>query len=1021
MRGPFTVGTHNLLSMKPSLSLLPLTAALLLVNGFAVSSLASSPPPIPINQLGAVAGKQYQGDGLSVRAAATGAELRCAFQRLEGEVTSAGLWLRSTADGAAGERFRVLATGVGRTDDFGLRRQSAAPPPLWPGDLGMEAVASFESGVAPATAGFPPQSKPLQFHGTISVREEHVQFHRPGVTEEYSVSVDGVRQDFLIAQPPVGTGELRLELDVTGAAVAPLGNGVRLTLPGSGRQLAYHRLHVTDATGRELPARMEVAAERPAATKLAVLVNDANAVYPVRIDPTFSDADWVSLGGFPGTGGLNGRTTSAQVYAAASDEAGNLYIGGGFRLVHNVHANFIAKWDGTNWSALGAGLNSNVYALAVSGTNLYVGGVFTEAGGVSANRVAKWNGTVWSAIGDGVSDTVRALAVSGNSLYVGGQFTNAGGVAANHVAHWDGANWSPLGEGVKGEAEAASVLALAISGSDLYVGGEFNSAGGATANYIARWNGNTWSPLGVGVSAAVRSLLVAQGDLFVGGNFWEAGGIPANRIAKWDGSAWSPMGAGRQYGVTAIAMLGGLLHVGESGASGIAKWDGSTWTTLGRGVYYGGDMARTLAVSGTNLYVGGWFEFAGLFSAQNIVRWDGQDWSTIGDGMDTDVRAVAVEGANLYAAGGWQGMYGRVRVGKWNGAEWATLGKGVASGLVWALATSGASNVYAGGTFNVAGDAYVNNVAQWNGSAWLPLATGVNNWVRAIAANDTNVYVGGDFTTASGIPANRIARWDGSAWHPLGAGLDAGVYALQLSGEHVYAGGDFTSSSGIQVNHIARWDGTAWSALGDGLDGAVHAIAINGSNVYVGGTFTNAGNTQANNIAVWDGHSWASLGGGLGGNVTALTISGNSVYAGGEFTNASGIAVNYLAKWDGISWSPVGSGVDRVVRALVVAGPRLYVGGSFLSAGGKLSAFVAQANIATSPGRFVNPSYSPDTGFSCTFLDGTPGRPYYIQILPSKFGGTWTDLIKFSYAEPVTIKVPPMYSAAGAFLRAYSP
>jgi hypothetical protein len=27
-----------------------------------------------------------------------------------------------------------------------------------------------------------------------------------------------------------------------------------------------------------------------------VSVADANATYPVRIDPTFSDADWVSLG-----------------------------------------------------------------------------------------------------------------------------------------------------------------------------------------------------------------------------------------------------------------------------------------------------------------------------------------------------------------------------------------------------------------------------------------------------------------------------------------------------------------------------------------------------------------------------------------------------------------------------------------------------------------------------------------------------------------------------------------------------
>ena len=40
-------------------------------------------------------------------------------------------------------------------------------------------------------------------------------------------------------------------------------------------------------------------------------------------------------------------------------------------------------------------------ALAVSGTNLYAGGYFTKAGGVPANYIAKWDGSAWSALGSG--------------------------------------------------------------------------------------------------------------------------------------------------------------------------------------------------------------------------------------------------------------------------------------------------------------------------------------------------------------------------------------------------------------------------------------------------------------------------------------------------------------------------------------------------------------------------------------------------------------------------------------------
>src|SRR5207249_9669097 len=162
------------------------------------------------------------------------------------------------------------------------------------------------------------------------------------------------------------------------------------------------------------------------APMLAMIVNDADAVYPVRIDPTFSDANWISFGGI--TGANNG------VNAAVVDGSGSLYIGGYFIVVGDVIANYIAKWNGSSWSALGSGMGGGVspfvpcvFALAVSGSDLYAGGRFTTAGGTPANYIAKWNGSSWSAVGSGMGGAtypyVSALAVSGNDLYAGGDFT----------------------------------------------------------------------------------------------------------------------------------------------------------------------------------------------------------------------------------------------------------------------------------------------------------------------------------------------------------------------------------------------------------------------------------------------------------------------------------------------------------------------------------------------------------------------------------------------------------------------
>jgi len=128
-------------------------------------------------------------------------------------------------------------------------------------------------------------------------------------------------------------------------------------------------------------------------------------------------------------------------------------------------------------------MNGYVYALAVSGTALYAGGEFTMAGGNAANNVAKWDGTNWSALGSGLSGSVRALVIFGSNLYAGGSFTFANPVAVNSVARWDGTNWTALGSGIN---NGGTIYALAVSGNDLYAGGTLLAAGGKVSGFIAR-------------------------------------------------------------------------------------------------------------------------------------------------------------------------------------------------------------------------------------------------------------------------------------------------------------------------------------------------------------------------------------------------------------------------------------------------------------------------------------------------------------------------------------------------------
>jgi hypothetical protein len=146
----------------------------------------------------------------------------------------------------------------------------------------------------------------------------------------------------------------------------------------------------------------------------------------------------------PLSSGLSGSVECQAVYN------GEVYVGGQFTIAGGVSAIFIAKWNGTTWSAVGSGTNDWVYSMAVYNGELYVGGNFTTAGGVSStSNIAKWNGTTWSAVGSIITIPVRSMAVYNGELYVGGYFTTVGGVGASNIAKWNGTAWSAVGSGKK--------------------------------------------------------------------------------------------------------------------------------------------------------------------------------------------------------------------------------------------------------------------------------------------------------------------------------------------------------------------------------------------------------------------------------------------------------------------------------------------------------------------------------------------------------------------------------------------
>lgn len=295
-------------------------------------------------------------------------------------------------------------------------------------------------------------------------------------------------------------------------------------------------------------------------------------------------ASWSAVGPLPGGGDVFALESVADDFGAGPV----LYAGGDLPAAYGS----VARFDGTTWESI-SGIDgvAIIYALAFTdsapggGASLFAGGSFYSMGGARIRALAKWDGSSWSELGAGVVAVVLSLHVADDpatgdrSLFVGGHMAQAGGIPVSSIARWDGDNWFPLGLGLNDAVHAIASFDDG-SGTAIYAAGEFTASGADPLMFIARWDGDEWTSVGGGVNDQIRSLLVFDDGsgpaLYAGGLFTMAGGKPAHRIARWDGRTWTPVGPGAESAVRAMVALdadvtdGPGLVIGGSFKSGPA-------------------------------------------------------------------------------------------------------------------------------------------------------------------------------------------------------------------------------------------------------------------------------------------------------------------------------------------------------------------------------------------------------------------------------------------------------------------
>lgn len=586
--------------------------------------------------------------------------------------------------------------------------------------------------------------------------------------------------------------------------------------------------------------------------------------------------------------------------------------------VYISSANTIVRWDGSTLTSLGGPSLNTMKAVHKIGSDVYAGGIGSSFGRWNGTS---WTTTIGGGIVTG-TEGVYSIKDIGGHLFVAGRIINAGGIGVFRIAKLELTTdiWTPIDNG-NGIGGFGGTNRMRVIGSSVFVVGDFRAVGTMGNVILGKWDSisQTWSPVG-GVTTGVSTMTADGTDLYVGGAFTSIGGVSANNIAKYDSitSTWSALGTGVNSSVSAISVSGGVVYVGGafstaggSAASKLARFDISTatWSPMGSGITGSFDTAYSIAASGNKVYVGGSFTSIGGVFANRIGSFDISTgtWSALGGGISGNsqiIYSIAVNGTDVYVGGSFTTANSTITVNgiaKWNGTSWSAMGSGASpasTAYVYDLKVIG-SEVYAAGAFTTMGGITVNNVAKWNGAGWTGLGNGVqsNGSLSAVDTMGSDVYIGGVFYTAGNKPSNLFGRysdasliWTGSIdsdWDTPGnwAGGVAPSSGAYVSIPDSGVANEPVISGNVDLCNLTIGSGRSLAVSGTGSLAIINDLSMKGNNITVGNT---AGLTIGSNAAISraSGHILGSL---------KKTVSGpgNFVFHVGTASGYTPVTINF--------------------------------------------------------------------------------------------------------------------------------
>ncbi len=787
-----------------------------------------------------------------------------------------------------------------------------------------------------------------------------VAYRRGSVTEWYRNRPDGLEQGFtILRRPEAGSGRLTIGVRASGPLRPTLHGSEIVFTAGDATVLRYGGLSAVDATGRSLPARLELHD-----ATLLLRVDDAGARYPLTVDPLIQRGSKL-------TENLASSSFGASV-ALSTD--GNTALIGGYLDNGNVGAARVFTRTAGVWAQqgpkltagdeVGAGQFGQSVALSADGDTALIGGfgdngnvgaawVFTRSAGVWTQQGAKLTGS--DETGTGFFGVGVALSADGDTALIGGS-EDSGGVGAAWVFSRTAGVWTQQGAKLNGSGETGTFvlfgasIAVSADGNTALVGGPFDNGQVGAAWVFTRSNG-IWTQQGAkltggGETGAGRFgnkvALSADGNTALIGGETDTSGVGASWVFTRTAGVWAQQGskltAGDEVGAGQFgqgvalsadgntAVIGGNDDNGSVGAAWAFTRTAGVWAQQGTKVTGTGEVGPgkfgqsvALSADGDTALIGGYVDNGNAGAAWAFTR-SGGEWTQQGSKL--------TDGAEIGAGGlGWS----------------VALSSDGSTALVGARTDDG--SVGAAWVFIRSGDVWTRQGSKLTGSD--ESGAGEFGISVALSADGNTAMVGG---------------WEDAG--PLGSGLGAAWVFTRSSGTWTQAGPKLTVSD---FGGTYPFFGCSVALSADASTALIGGCADNG---FVGSAwvFTQSGGiwTQQGPKLTGSGE----IGGGLFGESVALSADGNTALVGAGqdngnvggvwvFTRSAGVWTPESAKLTGAGES--GSGLFGESVSLSADGDTAMIGGPGDASGaGGAWVFTRSLGVWTPQGGKLTPS--PGTG-----------------------------------------------------------